>query len=110
MSRGVQVQVLFRVPSMKTFYLYRFEDLHGHSGLGVVAEGVIFDSGMVAMTWLSDFPTVTVFGNIGIVGRLHGHEGRTIVVIEGRKKDEKMFCKCREEARAKKSLKNREGD
>jgi hypothetical protein len=89
---------------MKTFYLYRREDLHGHSGLGVVAEGVIFDNGMACMTWLSEWATMTMFPNIQTVARLHSHEGRTLVVVEGRKKDAKLFLQCREAARTKASV------
>jgi len=46
---------------MKKFYLLRHEDVHNNSGTGIVAEGVIFDNGMGAMTWLTDEPTVTTF-------------------------------------------------
>lgn len=92
---------------MKTFYLLRHEDLHGHAGTGVVAEGIIFDSGMVAMTWLSDYPTVTVFPKITVVKKLHGHEGRTEVVIEGK---DKRFEKCKEDAKLKKDIKDRQED
>jgi len=50
---------------MKIFYLNRTEDESGVSGTGRVAQGFIFDNGKVAVTWLSDHPTVTVycFGN-----------------------------------------------
>lgn len=92
---------------MKTFYLNRLEDLHGHSGLGTVAEGVIFNNGMVAMTWISPWPTVTTFPNVKTVERLHGHDGRTVLVIEGRRKDLKQFEICKAEARAKKTLAKR---
>lgn len=89
---------------MKNFYLLRHEDVHGHSGLGVVAEGTIFDNGMVAMTWLSKWDTVTMFKNIQAVNELHSHEGRTEVVVEGRKNHIKKFALCREMAREKKNM------
>ncbi len=88
---------------MKTFYLLRKEDVSGTSGTGVVAEGAIFDNGMVAMTWLSQFPTVTMFPNVKTVMQIHSHEGRTVMVVEGRKRDAKAFQACREQVRAKKS-------
>lgn len=81
---------------MKTFYLLRHEDVHGRSGIGVVAEGIIFDSGMAAMTWLSKHSTVTVFDKIKTVKDLHGHEGKTDVVVEGK---DKRWEECRTEAR-----------
>lgn len=90
---------------MKTFYLVRSEDVHGNSGTGIVAEGIIFDNGMVAMTWLSDIPTVTNFRRIQDVAKLHGHEGRTIVVVEGNRKQKTHFEKCRENVRIKNSVK-----
>lgn len=90
---------------MKTFYLVRTEDVHGNSGTGIVAEGIIFDNGMVAMTWLSDIPTVTNFRRIQDVAKLHGHEGKTTVVVEGNRRQKTSFDKCREVVRVKNSIK-----
>lgn len=84
---------------MKTFYLYRLEDVHGNSGLGVVAEGVIFDTGMCAMTWLSKISTVTTFKSINDVKKLHSHGGRTQIVVEGIKRQRRTFDRCREAVR-----------
>ena len=49
---------------MKIFYLNRAEDESGISGTGRVAQGFVFDNGKVAMTWLSEHPTVTIYDNI----------------------------------------------
>ena len=38
---------------MRHFYLDRHEDATGISGTGVVAQGVEFDNGKVALTWLT---------------------------------------------------------
>lgn len=89
---------------MKTFYLLRHEDVHDNTGEGVVAEGVIFDNGMCAMTWLSNVKTVTVFQKITEVKKIHGHGGRTEVIIEG-KSD--LFDECRAAARALRSHEKR---
>jgi hypothetical protein len=62
---------------MRRFRLIRTEDVSGVSGTGAVAEGVAFSSGKVALSWLSDLPTVTVYDAIGDLERIHGHEGRT---------------------------------
>ncbi len=86
---------------MKTFYLVRTEDVHGNSGIGVVAEGIIFDSGMVSMTWLSEIPTVTNFRRIQDVEKLHGHEGRTTVIVEGRRSQKSKFDQCKASVRIK---------
>jgi len=67
---------------MKIFYLNRTEDESGVSGTGRVAQGFIFDNGKVAVTWLSEHPTVTVYDNIGEVHAIHGHGGKTEVIME----------------------------
>ena len=89
---------------MKRFYLLRHEDVHNSSGTGIVAEGIIFDSGMCAMTWLSVHSTVTIFDKVTTVKKLHGHEGKTEIVLEGK---HKKFNECQEAARLKKSSDNR---
>ena len=66
----------------KTFYLNRVEDESGVSGTGRIAQGIVFDNGKVALTWLSDHPSVTVYDNIGEVKAIHGHEGKTEVAME----------------------------
>ena len=91
---------------MKSFYLLRHEDVHGNSGTGVVAEGTVFDNGLVAMTWLSEVPTVTIFPRLSSVEKLHSHNGRTEVIVQGSKKNVKRFEECKERVRAQKSLQN----
>jgi len=89
---------------MKTFYLLRHRDVHGNSGTGVVAEGIIFDSGMCAMTWLTEYKTVTVFDKITTVKKLHGHGTLTEVIIEDKSK---KFDFCKQEARTIKTQENK---
>jgi hypothetical protein len=67
---------------MKIFYLKRTEDESGISGTGRVAQGFVFDNGKVAVTWLSEHPSVTVYDTIGEVHAIHGHGGKTEVVME----------------------------
>ena len=67
---------------MKIFYLNRTEDESGVSGTGRVAQGFIFDNGKVCVTWLSEHPSVTIYDNIGEVHAIHGHQGKTQVVME----------------------------
>lgn len=61
--------------------LVRSEDVSGVSGTGIVAEGVVFSDGTVALRWLSQWPTSVVFHDRGLesVERVHGHDGRTVV-------------------------------
>jgi len=67
---------------LKIFYLYRKEDESGVSGTGRVAQGFVADNGRVALFWLSDHPSVTVYDNIGEVRAIHGHEGKTELKME----------------------------
>jgi len=64
------------------FVLLRKEDETGVSGTGVVAEGVEFSDGTVALRWTSQWPTSVVFHDRGIesVEHVHGHGGKTKVV------------------------------
>lgn len=68
-------------PNAKRFELHRDEDETGVSGTGIVAEGVEFTGGMVALSWLSPYACVNVYGNIKVVEDLHGHGGKTRVVF-----------------------------
>ena len=81
--------------SMKIFYLKREEDESGISGTGRVAQGFVFDNGKVAVTWLSEHPSVTIYDSIGEVHAIHGHGGKTEVVLRGQLKvcTLGIFCK-----------------
>lgn len=61
------------------FTLVRDVDETGVSGTGVVAEGVEFSDGTVALRWLGKWPTSVVFHERGIeaVIHVHGHNGNT---------------------------------
>jgi hypothetical protein len=67
---------------VKTFHLYRHEDESGVSGTGRVAQGVVFDDGECVMRWLGEHPTTTIYPNIGEVRAIHGHAGKTEVVLD----------------------------
>lgn len=64
---------------MRNFVLDRSEDATGTSGTGIVAEGVEFSNGQCVVHWLSQMETVTVYANVKVVERLHGHDGKTKV-------------------------------
>lgn len=66
---------------MRTFELHRDVDVSGVSGPGVVAQGIEFDDGSVAVRWLSDYATTTVHDRgLESVEFIHGHGGLTRVV------------------------------
>lgn len=70
---------------MRTFVLRRNEDVTGLSGTGDVAEGVVFNSGKVAVAWdptktLAKVVSVVILDSIEDVEKLHGHDGKTEIV------------------------------
>lgn len=62
---------------MRQFSLNRIEDETGISGIGVVAQGVIFADGRVAMRWLTAHTSFCFYDSIDEVEAIHGHNGRT---------------------------------
>jgi hypothetical protein len=73
------------MPQMpKPFVLKRDVDATGVSGTGIVAGGVLFPDGVVALRWYSDWPTSVVFHDRGIeaVEAVHGHDGKTQIIFE----------------------------
>lgn len=67
---------------MRTFYLNRIKDISGISGTGKIAQGIEFDNGKVAMTWLTDTSSTVVYDRIEDVETIHGHSGATEVVFD----------------------------
>ena len=63
----------------RRFLLVRHEDITGVSGLGIVAEGVRFSDGWVALRWYGATPCVSVWDSMLALLSAHGHGGRTIV-------------------------------
>lgn len=67
---------------MRKFKLKRIEDESGISGTGIVAEGVIFENGKCAMSWLTEYSSVCIYDGIGTVKAIHGHHGKTVILFE----------------------------
>ena len=65
---------------MRRFELHRDEDESGISGTGVVAEGVVFRTGWVAMAWLTKFKSAVIYPDMATLESVHGHGGKTRVV------------------------------
>ncbi len=62
----------------RRFELIRYEDKTGISGIGKIAEGVIFSSGKCALAWtIKDIPSVTIYDSVEQVIAIHGHDGKT---------------------------------
>jgi hypothetical protein len=73
---------------MRRFHFNRVEDAKtdktvgegGVSAVGRVAEGVLFDNGLIALTWNSMHKCVNVYTSYAEMTMVHGHEGKTVVV------------------------------
>jgi hypothetical protein len=66
---------------MRFFELMRDEDISGVSGIGLVAVGVVFPSGKVVVEWLGSRSTFGIYDDLADVERIHGHGGKTRVVL-----------------------------
>lgn len=67
--------------TIKEFHLVRVEDESGISGTGVVARGVILPSGSVCMEWSTFHSSICLYKNISDVEAIHGHHGKTLVIM-----------------------------
>jgi hypothetical protein len=63
--------------NIRRFVLDRAEDITGLSGTGIVAEGVRFTDGTVAMRWLTETTSTVLYHDMDDVLTIHGHEGST---------------------------------
>ena len=63
--------------NMRRFILVRDVDVSGVSGVGVVAEGVVFASGKAVMTWLTQYSSVAIYESIDDLVTIHTHGGLT---------------------------------
>jgi hypothetical protein len=64
----------------KRFILDRLEDTTGISGTGIIAEGVEFTTGWVALTWLTAINSLVFYPSMENVEHIHGHNGSTMIV------------------------------
>lgn len=70
------------------FVLQRDDDVTGVSGTGVVADGVEWHDGTVALRWRGERPSTVLWGSLADAIAVHGHDGRTRVVWpDGRRDD-----------------------
>lgn len=67
---------------MRRFHFVRLEDASGVSGCGIVAEGVVFSNGKVAIEWISAHPSINLYESIEDVEYIHGHQGKTKIVFD----------------------------
>ena len=63
------------------FFLRREEDETGVSGVGHVADGVVFPNGKAVLCWLGELSSVGVYSSLADLEKIHGHNGKTKVVF-----------------------------
>lgn len=66
---------------MKIFILQREQDETGISGTGIVAEGIEYDNGKCAMSWVTKYSSVAIYDSMSVLEKIHGHGGKTKVII-----------------------------
>lgn len=66
---------------MCRFFLVRSEDTDPDktSGTGIIAEGVVFEDGTVAMRWRTKHVSTALYASVADVEAIHGHNGKTVV-------------------------------
>lgn len=67
---------------LRRFHLLRLEDVSGLSGCGIVAAGVVFHDGKVALEWCGSHSSINLYNNIEDVNYLHGHQGKTKIIFD----------------------------
>jgi len=63
----------------RLFLLVRHTDVSGVSGTGVVAEGIEYEDGGIALRWKGEWPATAVWPNMESLLKIHGHDGKTTV-------------------------------
>lgn len=64
---------------MWRFNLVRIRDVSGKSGVGVIAKGVEFEDGSVALRWVTEYPSTAVWDTVADMMAVHDHNGSTYV-------------------------------
>jgi hypothetical protein len=69
---------------MKLFNLNRAVDASGVSGVGLIAEGVVFSGGQAVLHWVSERTVVgvsslVIYDSMEDLVKVHGHNGNTTV-------------------------------
>jgi hypothetical protein len=77
--------------SRTLFHLERDEDETGVSGIGYVAEGIIFSNGKVVLSWLTEATSLAVYENMRHLEAIHGHGGKTRIVFDHAERRERRF-------------------
>jgi hypothetical protein len=63
----------------RRFWLVRHHDVSGVSGTGIVAEGILWSSGQVALHWPGQPQCTSTWASIEDLLHVHGHGGWTTI-------------------------------
>jgi hypothetical protein len=61
----------------RRFQLARDVDVSGVSGVGIVADGVVFPDGVSVIRWRGERRSTVVWPSVEDVEAIHGHNGAT---------------------------------
>jgi hypothetical protein len=64
----------------RRFHLQRDHDVTGASGVGRVADGVLWPDGTVSIRWRGPRPSTVHWGSLDDAEHVHGHGGATRIV------------------------------
>jgi hypothetical protein len=66
---------------MRRFLLIRIEDVDPDqvSGTGIIAEGIVFGDGRVAMRWKTQYQSSAIYDGVDDLLAIHGHSGKTVL-------------------------------
>lgn len=67
---------------LKLFLLNRKVDESGVSGVGIVARGIIFESGKCAVEWVTEHQSIAIYDDVETLMAIHGHGGKTEIRID----------------------------
>ena len=65
---------------MRRFILRRLVDDSHISGVGDIAEGIVFHDGQTVLSWRGRHHTIEVSPSLQDVIDIHGHNGHTVII------------------------------
>ncbi len=67
---------------MRRFRINRITDISGTSGTGIIAEGCLFSSGKVAISWLGKYHSMVWWDSIEEAQFINCHGGASVIEWE----------------------------
>lgn len=81
-----EIDISQSIKRIRKFVLYRFVDVSGISGSGIVAIGTEFDGKKCVLNWVDSkqhVNSLVIYDSIHDLEKIHGHDGRTAVMFAG---------------------------